>query len=573
MMPPSPFAPSPTTYPLPPVPLSPPLLILSLRVTPTGQVCTDVQPHTASSDPSIPPAPVLHPFSSFFPHPLRPVPLSSSHPLSSPLIRRMWEEEEEKRAPDMDGEVLELIAEIDALPPLPTYSSPWSEREEKDPPRPRSRSSSCPEHFVTIALPPSTDTSVSPTPTSPSSAPRPPPIPRWSELELHLQRRLYQQLVAQMLLHPQEGEDWGMMEERRVTIQQRIDQHVRHSEPRPIRPLSPPSLHLEGPWDPMGSRCHGLSAPSTFVCPVCLEDCPSLQSVAMSQCGHVVCDGCLKSYLSSLIAEGQLLIRCPCFAAASSRPCPVVLSNNFISAFTPTAQYNHWLRLCLQKRHSTYRSCPRCDHQQKGSRLVSSITCDKCQFRYCFHHANAHPSTTSCRTYVKSQSASVKESLRMIGLTTVNCPSCDAPVEKESGCNHMTCTQCASEFCWLCGERYLGGIHFSELNILTGCPGMQHAGGMAGERRTVCRRLFRALVGWPLTVILIPLLFILAVALFVAVEALWLALFLLVLPAVLVMFCCCGDWVDRWQWRTAERVNFWLYLGPKLIIRMCSCCC
>ena len=173
---------------------------------------------------------------------------------------------------------------------------------------------------------------------------------------------------------------------------------------------------------------------------------------------------------------------------------------------------------------------------------------------------------------MKTQKNSVRASLKCIAQTTVQCPSCGVAVELSSGCNHVTCSQCECEFCFLCGGRYLCGLHFWDYNFLTGCPGMQHAGGVAGERRTLRLRLYRLLIGYPLTLILVPLLLLLAVAAFVLVEVLWLALFVALLPAVLLLFCCCSSWVERWEWRTTERVNFWLFLGPRVLRRLCSCC-
>jgi hypothetical protein len=38
------------------------------------------------------------------------------------------------------------------------------------------------------------------------------------------------------------------------------------------------------------------------------------------------------------------------------------------------------------------------------------------------------------------------------------CPTCTTPIEKDSGCNHMTCPKCKKHFCWTCkktlGDNY-----------------------------------------------------------------------------------------------------------------------
>jgi ariadne-1 len=43
---------------------------------------------------------------------------------------------------------------------------------------------------------------------------------------------------------------------------------------------------------------------------------------------------------------------------------------------------------------------------------------------------------------------------------TKPCPRCKARIEKNGGCNHMTCQSCHHEFCWICGHRW-GVFHRS----------------------------------------------------------------------------------------------------------------
>jgi hypothetical protein len=34
------------------------------------------------------------------------------------------------------------------------------------------------------------------------------------------------------------------------------------------------------------------------------------------------------------------------------------------------------------------------------------------------------------------------------------CPNCSIITEKKDGCNHITCSKCQYQWCWLCNEKY-----------------------------------------------------------------------------------------------------------------------
>ena len=46
--------------------------------------------------------------------------------------------------------------------------------------------------------------------------------------------------------------------------------------------------------------------------------------------------------------------------------------------------------------------------------------------------------------------AYIDENLNKIRKVVKRCPKCHVIIDKDGGCNHMTCSNCNHQFCWIC---------------------------------------------------------------------------------------------------------------------------
>jgi len=90
-----------------------------------------------------------------------------------------------------------------------------------------------------------------------------------------------------------------------------------------------------------------------------------------------------------------------------------------------------------------------------GCALVAK--CTGCSTVFCFRCGEGpHVDQNECTAATPSLKNTNQQRIK-------SCPKCSVQIEKNGGCNHMTCRQCRHEFCWIClgdynGEHYCGGI-------------------------------------------------------------------------------------------------------------------
>ena len=106
-------------------------------------------------------------------------------------------------------------------------------------------------------------------------------------------------------------------------------------------------------------------------------------------------------------------------------------------------------------------SAPNCTNAIKVSHVESRpVTC-RCGHKFCFACSENWHDPVRCHLIKKwiKKCDDDSETSNWISANTKECPTCNATIEKDGGCNHMICKNqaCKADFCWVC----LGNFIFS----------------------------------------------------------------------------------------------------------------
>lgn len=251
-------------------------------------------------------------------------------------------------------------------------------------------------------------------------------------------------------------------------------------------------------------------------------------------CSRLICKTCIEGIISTVVNEGRVNIVCPHPECGESFTTDYVTSH-----LSDRSQLKLRYRKLLvdQNNDSKIKTCPNCSHltehvlpgkfrSTKDADL--KITCEVCQQEWCFRcHAPWHTGK-SCKEF-KTGNSDFKRWSKSEHQGIPNCqkcPTCRVFIQRSSGCPHMTCDRCGTEFCYHCGGRFLElGIidHYSPLNIW-GCPRDYYPDNPCIRRCVRWGYLF-AKISY---LIAYPAVFILAVI-----------LFLFLLMVCIPCYCCC----------------------------------
>ncbi|UJR14349.1 hypothetical protein I4U23_001345 [Adineta vaga] len=206
------------------------------------------------------------------------------------------------------------------------------------------------------------------------------------------------------------------------------------------------------------------AACKTKACQVCFDEKPaaSFTQRISRQCKHRernICNTCIYEHIAQAFQKMcSDDVRCP------ELNCRIILDYEAIKKILQDARnidlLQRYERFYLEHQLEQMPEFIWCTHACGSGQLAEQgdqnniIRCVKCRKKSCFiHRVHWHEGLT-CAKYDEQIDSGRRATDQWLAQHTKNCPKCRYGIEKTTGCDHMTCTQCHFEFCWACLAAY-----------------------------------------------------------------------------------------------------------------------
>lgn len=236
------------------------------------------------------------------------------------------------------------------------------------------------------------------------------------------------------------------------------------------------------------------NAQGLIECSICLLEQALSQYIELSTCNHRPCLTCLRLYLRIEILESRINITCPeCNEALHPNDIHTILRND-MNLFE---KYESFMvrRILITDPDARWCPAPDCDYCviANGCASCPKLKCERpgCETLFCYHCKQEwHPNQTCDQARAQrgtSRYGSTGSQTKPSGVTFSNrsaessqahpstsgdaaysqrddikpCPCCKVLIIKmdDGSCNHMTCSFCGTEFCWLCMQK-ISDLHY-----------------------------------------------------------------------------------------------------------------
>lgn len=230
------------------------------------------------------------------------------------------------------------------------------------------------------------------------------------------------------------------------------------------------------------------------VCTVCMNRYPCEQLSGLA-CGHRFCRECWQMYM-------QVQVHCGVSTnmECMGKDCDILVPEDFaLNVITNPKIRDRYMEYTFDdhvKSHPELRFCPgpNCTVIVRAKTpKAKRITCSECKSTFCFRCGLDYHAPTDCDTIKKwlTKCADDSETANYISAHTKDCPKCQVCIEKNGGCNHMQCSKCKHDFCWMClGDWKTHGSEYYECSRYKENPNIANESAHAQAREALKKYLF-----------------------------------------------------------------------------------
>jgi hypothetical protein len=202
-----------------------------------------------------------------------------------------------------------------------------------------------------------------------------------------------------------------------------------------------------------------------IVCGICFEPPDPPRTLRAMRCGHGFCDECWGGTLMVALEKGPSCVHGTCPQPGCSLP----VSGDVWAAALPAERQQQLSALSLRlfvSCNSLVSQCPNGACGRAAVHLNAStppelLPCE-CGTSFCVTCGDPPHWPTSCERKRRwAELLHQSPDAMLIRQTTKPCPSCGVRTTRTMGCMHISCTQCALEWCWGCGQMGRGVHHVS----------------------------------------------------------------------------------------------------------------
>ncbi|KAM0246786.1 hypothetical protein ACHAQJ_010098 [Trichoderma viride] len=207
-------------------------------------------------------------------------------------------------------------------------------------------------------------------------------------------------------------------------------------------------------------------------CSVCWTEAGSHIKIS---CGHVYCLDCFES---TCVAGGSAATDFAIECHGDQGNCRSVIGVADLRQHLSPAVLEDVLKRSfsshVKRNLNEFRYCPTpdCGYIYRVTSDAKTLNCSNCLRPTCSACHEPHVGM-SCAEHHDIKSGNREAFMKLKAeLGIKDCPKCETPLEKVSGCNHITCEACKAHICWVCLETFpdsdsvyehMGELHENEI--------------------------------------------------------------------------------------------------------------